>query len=127
MHYFGMFLLLAGGVQAAGDVGGFAALACGFVVMLLMFPLLILLMMPATIAGMRTELDQSSEKLGKKIRAGKTAKIPYLVVLGGREMENATITVEGYFDGKLPDLSSVDSLVARMGNEITKKVWRRKL
>ena len=77
-------------------------------------------------SGLRVEVDDSNEKLGKKIRLGKTEKVPYLVVVGAQEMENGTITVEGYFDGKLAGVSSVDALSALMCDEITRKVARRR-
>ncbi|MBW2527050.1 MAG: threonine--tRNA ligase [Deltaproteobacteria bacterium] len=76
--------------------------------------------------GLRVELDESNEKLGKKIRTGKTEKIPYLVVVGGQEMEQGTITVESYFDGKLADLSTTTSLAERLREEILAKTARRK-
>ena len=44
-------------------------------------------------AGIRTEIDKSNETLGKKIRAGKTKKIPYLLVVGEKEKEAGTIAV----------------------------------
>ncbi|HRZ30238.1 MAG TPA: threonine--tRNA ligase [Candidatus Paceibacterota bacterium] len=45
-------------------------------------------------AGVRTELDESNETLGKKIRNAKMQKIPYLIVLGDKEVEEKMITVE---------------------------------
>ena len=77
--------------------------------------------------GVRVKLDESSEKLGKKIRNGKTEKVPYLVVVGGKEMEAGTITVESYFDGKLPEVTSVDALADRVADEVDRKIARRKL
>lgn len=44
--------------------------------------------------GFRVEIDKDSEGLGKKIRNAKMMKIPYLVVIGDKEVENKTITVE---------------------------------
>ncbi len=77
-------------------------------------------------AGLRAEADETSEKLGKKIRTGKTEKIPYLVVVGDAEMEQGTVTVESYFDGKLDGLTGVDALIAKMQDEIARKVARRR-
>jgi threonyl-tRNA synthetase len=77
-------------------------------------------------AGFRAEADGSNEKLGKKIRNGKTKKIPYLIVVGDSEMENSTITVEGYFDGKLPELTTTDALIERMQREVAEKIHRRR-
>ena len=44
--------------------------------------------------GLRAEIDESNESLGKKIRDAKTQKIPYLLVIGDKEMESKEITVE---------------------------------
>jgi threonyl-tRNA synthetase len=77
-------------------------------------------------AGFRVSVDESNEKLGKKIRSGKTGKVPYLVVLGAREAEQGTITVESYFDGKLADVTSREAFIERMTDEVARKVARRR-
>ena len=41
----------------------------------------------------RVEINDKSETLGAKIREGEVQKIPYLGVIGGKEVENKTITV----------------------------------
>jgi threonyl-tRNA synthetase len=46
-------------------------------------------------SGIRVELDDSSESLGKKIRNAKMQKVPYIIVIGDKEKEAGTITVEG--------------------------------
>lgn len=46
-------------------------------------------------AGFRTELDDRHEGLGKKIRSAKEEKIPYIFVIGDKEVEDKTITIEG--------------------------------
>jgi len=46
-------------------------------------------------AGVRVEVDDSNETLGKKIRNGKTEKIPYLLVVGDEEVKAKTATLEG--------------------------------
>ena len=45
-------------------------------------------------SDIRVELDESNETLGKKIRSAKMQKIPYLLVLGDKEMEEKMITIE---------------------------------
>ena len=75
---------------------------------------------------LRIEVDDSSETLGKKIRNGKTEKVPYLIVVGGREVENTTISVEGYHEGKLPEVATIDSLAVKLAQEIKDKVARRR-
>ena len=44
--------------------------------------------------GVRAEIDEASESLGKKIRDAKTQKIPYLLVIGDKEVESKEVTVE---------------------------------
>jgi threonyl-tRNA synthetase len=46
-------------------------------------------------ADVRVEIDGRNEKLGLKIREGTLRKIPYLVVLGRKEVEGRTISVRG--------------------------------
>lgn len=45
-------------------------------------------------AGVRAELDDSNESLGKRIRAMKMQKVPCFVVLGDQELDATTVTVE---------------------------------
>lgn len=52
-------------------------------------------------AGIRAEIDDSRETLGKKIRNAKLQKIPYLLVVGDKEKDSGTITVEGRDIGTL--------------------------
>ena len=39
------------------------------------------------------EVDYRNEKIGKKIREAQLEKIPYMVVVGDRDMENGTVSV----------------------------------
>ncbi|MCL2822410.1 MAG: threonine--tRNA ligase [Polyangiaceae bacterium] len=77
-------------------------------------------------AGFVVEVDGSNDKLGKKIRNGKTAKIPYLVVVGQKEAEGQTITVESYHEGSLGAVVSVAGLAEMMGEEVRQMVYRRR-
>ncbi len=43
--------------------------------------------------GFRTEVDGRNEKIGKKIREATLEKIPYMLVVGDRDMENQTVSV----------------------------------
>lgn len=43
----------------------------------------------------RVELDDSNESLGKRIRNAKMQKIPYMIIVGDKEKEAGSITVEG--------------------------------
>lgn len=48
-----------------------------------------------TAAGFRVEADLRNEKVGFKIREAEEAKIPYMLVVGDREMEAGTLSVRG--------------------------------
>ncbi len=59
-------------------------------------------------AEVRVELDLRNEKLGFKIREAQMAKIPYMLVIGDREMEEQTVAPR-YRDGKnLAAVTAVD-------------------
>ena len=70
--------------------------------------------------GIRAELDLSSESLGKKIRNAKTDKVFYTLVIGDKEVEDKTVTVEGR-EEKLGAMS-VDELVSKIKDEIKRRV-----
>ena len=50
-------------------------------------------------AGIRYELDDSSEKVGAKIRRATLQKVPYMLVVGQREVEAETVAVRHRTDG----------------------------
>ncbi|OGG58413.1 threonine--tRNA ligase [Candidatus Kaiserbacteria bacterium RIFCSPHIGHO2_01_FULL_56_24] len=52
-------------------------------------------------AGIRVELDDSNESLGKKVRNAKVEKVPYVLVMGDAEVEAHTVAVESRDKGKI--------------------------
>ena len=46
--------------------------------------------------GLRVEVDDRNEKMGYKIRASQTQKLPYQLVVGDKELEDATVNVRRY-------------------------------
>jgi threonyl-tRNA synthetase len=58
-------------------------------------------------AGLRVELDEAKESLGKKIRNAKTEKLPYIVVIGDQEVANGTVTLEAR-DGSKTQMTSTE-------------------
>lgn len=50
-------------------------------------------------AGIRAEVDRRNEKMGYKIRAAQTQKIPYMLVIGDKEVEAGTVSVRNRFQG----------------------------
>ena len=74
-------------------------------------------------AGMRVELDDSNESLGKRIREAKMEKIPYILVLGEKEVESGTVTAERR-DGAHLDVLPVAEFIVITKREIdTKEIW----
>lgn len=70
--------------------------------------------------GVRAEIDEANESLGKKIRAGKTEKIPYLLVVGDKEIAAKTITAESRDHGKIEAVPLLE-FTARLGEEIANR------
>ncbi|MCF2596366.1 threonine--tRNA ligase [Pseudoflavonifractor phocaeensis] len=58
--------------------------------------------------GYRVEVDYRNEKIGKKIREAQLEKIPYMVVVGDRDMENGTVSPRHRADGDLGAMSMDD-------------------
>jgi len=56
-------------------------------------------------AGFRAEADLRNEKVGFKIREAEKAKIPYMLVVGDREMEAGTVSVRGRSGANLGAMS----------------------
>ena len=70
-------------------------------------------------AGIRAELDDSGESLGKKIRNAKEQKVPYFLVIGDQEVAGGTATLEGRA-GKVGALAIAD-IVLKLKEEIATK------
>ena len=51
--------------------------------------------------GFRTEVDYRNEKIGRKIRDAQVEKVPYMLVVGDRDMENGTVSPRHRADGDL--------------------------
>ena len=52
-------------------------------------------------AGFRTHTDDRSEKIGFKIREGQLTRIPYMLIIGEKEVQDGTITVRSLRGGDL--------------------------
>jgi threonyl-tRNA synthetase len=50
-------------------------------------------------AGLRVELDDRSESVGRKIREAELRKIPYMLVVGEREAQDGTVAVREHRKG----------------------------
>lgn len=71
-------------------------------------------------AGVRVELDDSNESLGKKVRSTKVEKVPYWLVLGDAEMAAEQVTAEHREKGKIGTIGMTDFL-----STLTKEIKQR--
>ena len=55
--------------------------------------------------GFRVEVDYRNEKIGKKIREAQLEKVPYMLVVGDRDMEAGTVSVRHRSEGDLGAMS----------------------
>ena len=70
--------------------------------------------------GIRCELDDRSEKTGFKIRAAQMEKVPYMIIVGDKDVEAGTISVRSRKNGD-EGATTVDEFVARIEKEIAEK------
>jgi len=70
--------------------------------------------------GIRVETDLRREKLGYRIREAELEKIPYMIVVGDREMENGNVNVRSKATG-LEGIKKLDDLINDLVDEIDKK------
>lgn len=52
-------------------------------------------------AGIRAEIDTRAEKIGYKIREAQMNKIPYMLIVGGKEQEEQAVSVRSRKDGDM--------------------------
>ncbi len=67
--------------------------------------------------GFRVEVDGRNEKIGKKIREATLEKIPFMLVVGDRDMENGTVSVRRR-SGEDLGAMSLDQFAALLGDEV---------
>ncbi|MCH4179152.1 MAG: threonine--tRNA ligase [Megasphaera sp.] len=63
--------------------------------------------------GIRVEVDESNEKIGYKIRKAQMEKVPYMGVIGDKEMENNTLSIRDRVKGDL-GAKSIDEVVSHI-------------
>lgn len=71
-------------------------------------------------AGIRAEIDDRSEKIGYKIREGQLQKIPYLLVVGDKEIEMDAVAVRHRQQGDLGSQKLID-FIAEVKEEIASR------
>lgn len=68
-------------------------------------------------AGVRTEVDNRNEKIGYKIREHELKKVPYMFVVGDKEVENGTISIRSWKDGDM-GVKTYDEISAKILDDI---------
>ena len=66
-------------------------------------------------AGVRAELDERSESVGRKIRDAELAKVPFMLVVGDEEERAAGVSVRRHGEGDL-GLMQLGELADRIGS-----------
>lgn len=71
-------------------------------------------------AGIRVDLDDRAEKIGYKIREAQLQKIPYMLIVGEKEVESGTVSVRSRKNGDLGTVK-VEEFIKNALNEIETK------
>ncbi|MBQ6402259.1 MAG: threonine--tRNA ligase [Firmicutes bacterium] len=74
--------------------------------------------------GVDVTVDSSSERIGYKIRAAQMEKIPYMLVVGGKEAEDGTVSVRSRFAGD-EGVKPLNEFVQAICEEIRTKEFRK--
>ena len=70
--------------------------------------------------GFRVEVDERNEKIGKKIRETTLEKVPYMLVVGDRDMENKTVSVRTR-SGEDLGAMSLEAFAAKLKEDVDTK------
>lgn len=71
--------------------------------------------------GIRTELDDRNEKIGYKIREAQLEKVPYMLIIGNKEMENEEVGVRSHKDGDIGAMK-LNEFVDKIKYEVDNKI-----
>lgn len=76
-----------------------------------------------TEVGLRVETDRRNEKMGFKIRDAQLNKIPFMAIVGDREIEEGTISVRNRFEGD-QGASSIEAFIEQARGLLTSRAAR---
>lgn len=71
--------------------------------------------------GVRAKANIANETIGKKIREAEIRHVPYIVVIGDKELQNKTVNVRHYTNGQLGEMA-VTELAKKLKTEITARL-----
>lgn len=77
------------------------------------------------VADIRAEIDDRSEKIGKKIRDTELMKVPYMLIVGGKEMNEGMVSVRKHGEGDKGAVS-IDTFIQDIRNIINEQVAGKK-
>ena len=73
-----------------------------------------------TLAGIRVEVDESANTLGKKMVRAREYKVPYMAIIGKKEVETNTLTLKNRAGEQVT--LTLDESVAKLKQEVIGKV-----
>ena len=68
----------------------------------------------------RVEIDDRSEKIGYKIREAQLEKVPYMLLVGDKDIENNTVSIRDRRDGDIGSMS-IEEFIAKITEEVANK------
>ena len=69
----------------------------------------------------RVEIDDRSEKIGYKIREAQLEKVPYMLLVGDKDIENNTVSIRDRRDGDIGSMA-IEEFIAKITEEVNNKV-----
>lgn len=76
-------------------------------------------------AGIRAHLEEPEESLGKRIRTAEKLKVPYMLVIGDKEVGGGIINARNYFTGEQKEFARAEFLALVQEEIRTKKITER--
>lgn len=73
--------------------------------------------------NIRAKIDADSETVGKRIRAGELQKIPYLLIIGDKEIDDKTVSPRQRGQGDLGAIK-IEKFIDKISEEISEKILR---
>ena len=70
---------------------------------------------------MRIEIDDRSEKIGYKIREAQLEKVPYMLLVGDKDIENNTVSIRDRRDGDIGSMP-IEEFIAKITEEVANKI-----
>ena len=69
----------------------------------------------------RVEIDDRSEKIGYKIREAQLEKVPYMLLVGDKDIENNTVSIRDRRDGDIGSMA-IEEFIAKVTEEVNSKI-----